>query len=85
MGDVVGEKSRRKRDFSIWEFNTRAKLLGENMRRTCTFVRAGRTRPIAPVRRLSWELDGMRRCSTEWLGSDTFERVNSSCATWPLS
>ena len=41
--------------------------------------------PIAPVRRLSCELDEMGRCSTEWLGSDSFERVNSSCATWPLS
>ncbi|KAE8770501.1 hypothetical protein D1007_57742 [Hordeum vulgare] len=35
--------------------------------------------PIAPVRRLSWELDGMRRCSTEWLGSDTFERILKKC------
>ncbi|KAI4970175.1 hypothetical protein ZWY2020_001089 [Hordeum vulgare] len=30
-------------------------------------------------------IDETRRCSTEWFGSDTFERVNSSRMTWPLS
>ena len=37
------------------------------------------------MRHLSWELDGVRRCSTEWLGGDTFERVNSPHTTWTLN